>query len=82
VTETHSAINALRQRIAILSDVLGLAAECGRSEIHTKYATIRRELTGELHGAVDAGLNGHTLTDEDAARALSPIASMETARVF
>jgi hypothetical protein len=43
---------------------------------------MRRELTGALHGAVDAGVADSALTDDDATRALSPIASLETARVF
>jgi hypothetical protein len=82
VTDTHDLINAYRQYLATLSDLLHLAAECGRWDVHAKYEAQRRELGGTLHGAVDAALDDGTLTREDAARALSPIASLETARAF
>lgn len=62
--------------------MLRLAAQSGEWGTHTKYKAMRRELTGALHSTVDAALADDTLTREDTARALSPIASLETARVF
>ncbi|MBP8537291.1 hypothetical protein [Streptomyces sp. MK37H] len=82
MTDTHDLINAHRQHLATLSDLLGFAAGCGRWDIHAKHETQRRELSRTLHAAVGAGLDDGTLSLEDAARALSPIASLETASVF
>lgn len=82
VTDTRSAINALRQHIAALSDLLRLAAQCGQWDTHKTYEIRRRQSSGELNGAVEAALDNGTLTRQEAARALSPIASLETADVF
>ena len=82
MTDTHDAIDQHRQFIAILCDVMRLAAQSGEWETHIKYKSMRCELTGALHGTVDAILGDGTLSNEEAARALSPIASLETAHVF
>ncbi|MFB7495870.1 hypothetical protein ACFC09_14395 [Streptomyces sp. NPDC056161] len=82
MTDTQHVINQLRCQIAIMGDLLRLAAQCGEWDTHAKYKAMRRDLSGELHGAVDAALDEGTLTRQQASRGLSPIASPETARVF
>ncbi|RBM16062.1 hypothetical protein [Streptomyces sp. PT12] len=82
MTDTREEIDQHRRFIAILCTVMWLAAYAGEWDTHAKYKTMRREVSEALRAVVETGLSNDTLTRDEAARALSPIASLETARVF